>query len=57
MEAEDSTNSRREEKQLILRHSGVPDDEMGRQLSEGWTLVLSMPAERFGAGSVAPASN
>ena len=57
MEAEDSTNSRREEKQLILRHSGVPDDEMGRQLSEGWTLVLSMLAERFGAGSVAPASN
>jgi hypothetical protein len=36
--------------EIILRHSGVPDDEMGRQHSEGRTLVLSMLAERFGAG-------
>ena len=33
--------------EIILRHSGVPDDEMGRQHQEGWNWVLSMLAERF----------
>jgi uncharacterized protein YndB with AHSA1/START domain len=33
--------------QVTLRHSGVPDDEMGRRHDEGWTWVLSMLAERF----------
>jgi len=35
--------------ELVLRHSGVPDDEMGRRHEEGWGWVLSMLAERFKA--------
>ena len=35
--------------EVQLRHSGVPDDEMGRQHRDGWTWVLSMLAERFAA--------
>ncbi len=33
--------------QVTLRHSGVPDDELGRQHHDGWTWILSMLAERF----------
>jgi uncharacterized protein YndB with AHSA1/START domain len=33
--------------EVTLRHTGVPDDEMGRQHKDGWTWVLSMLAERF----------
>lgn len=33
--------------EVTLRHSGVPDDEMGRKHKEGWTWVLSMLAKRF----------
>jgi hypothetical protein len=33
--------------EVTLRHTDVPDDEMGRQHAEGWTWVLSMLAERF----------
>ena len=32
---------------VTLRHSGVPDDEMGRRHAEGWAWVLSKLAERF----------
>jgi uncharacterized protein YndB with AHSA1/START domain len=32
---------------VTLRHSGVPDDAMGRRHQDGWTWVLSMFAERF----------
>jgi len=32
---------------VTLRHSGVPDDEMGRRHEQGWTWVLSKLAERF----------
>lgn len=42
--------------EVTLRHSGVPDDEMGRQHQEGWTLVLSMLAERFVSRASSPAS-
>jgi len=35
--------------EVTLRHSGVPDDEMGRRHKEGWTWVLSMLAQRFAA--------
>jgi uncharacterized protein YndB with AHSA1/START domain len=38
-----------EHTEVTLHHSGVPDDDMGRQHKEGWTWVLSMLAERFGA--------
>jgi len=40
---------RTDQTEVCLRHSGVPDDEMGRQHQEGWTWVLSMLAERFGS--------
>lgn len=33
--------------EVTLRHSGVPDDDMGRQHKDGWTWILSMLAERF----------
>ncbi len=42
--------------EVTLRHSGVPDDEMGHQHQEGWTWVLSTLAERFGSGASSPAS-
>lgn len=45
---------RKNQTQVTLRHSGVPDDAMGRQHEEGWTWVLSMLNERFGSGSPAP---
>jgi uncharacterized protein YndB with AHSA1/START domain len=32
---------------VTLRHSGVPDDEMGHQHQEGWTWVLSILEESF----------
>ena len=32
---------------VTLKHSGVPDDEMGRRHQEGWAWVLSKLAERF----------
>jgi uncharacterized protein YndB with AHSA1/START domain len=34
---------------VTLRHTGVPDDTLGRQHEQGWTWVLAMLAERFGA--------
>jgi len=43
--------------EVTLRHSGVPDDDMGRQHKEGWTWVLSMLAERFTARQPAPPSS
>ncbi len=36
-----------EETEVTLRHSNVPDDEMGRRHAEGWTWMLNMLAERF----------
>jgi uncharacterized protein YndB with AHSA1/START domain len=41
---------------VTLRHSGIPDDEMGLQHKEGWTWVLSMLAERFASHPSASAS-
>jgi uncharacterized protein YndB with AHSA1/START domain len=41
--------------EVTLRHSGVPDDELGRQHKDGWTWVLSMLAERFVSQASAPA--
>jgi uncharacterized protein YndB with AHSA1/START domain len=37
------------ETEVTLRHTGVPDDEMGRRHKDGWTWVLSMLAKRFAA--------
>jgi uncharacterized protein YndB with AHSA1/START domain len=39
--------ARGDQTEVTLRHSGVPDDEMGRQHKDGWGWVLSMLAERF----------
>ena len=36
------------ETDVTLRHSGVPDDEMGRQHQDGWTWMLEALAECFG---------
>ena len=36
-----------EKTEVTLQHSGVPDDEMGRQHKDGWDWVLSMLAQRF----------
>jgi uncharacterized protein YndB with AHSA1/START domain len=36
-----------EQTSVTLRHSGLPDDEMGRQHQEGWTWIVSKLAERF----------
>ena len=41
---------RGDQTEVTLRHSGVPDYEMGCQHKEGWTWVLSMLAERFVSG-------
>jgi uncharacterized protein YndB with AHSA1/START domain len=41
--------------EVTIRHTGVPDDEMGRQHKDGWAWVLSMLAERFGTRASAPA--
>ena len=38
---------RGDETELTLRHTGVPNDEMGRRHKDGWTWVLSMLAMRF----------
>jgi uncharacterized protein YndB with AHSA1/START domain len=35
------------ETEMTLRHTGVPDDEMGRQHEEGWTWMLQMIEQRF----------
>jgi uncharacterized protein YndB with AHSA1/START domain len=48
--------ARGEQTEVTLRHSGVPDDEMGRQHKEGWTWILSMLAERFASRPSASAS-
>lgn len=32
---------------VTLRHTGVPDDDFGRQHGEGWAYVLGAIAERF----------
>ena len=42
-----SFEPRGEQTEVTLRHTGIPDDDMGRQHQEGWTWVLSMLAERF----------
>ena len=33
------------ETELTLRHTGVPDDPLGRQHEQGWTWILSMLAD------------
>jgi uncharacterized protein YndB with AHSA1/START domain len=35
--------------EVTLRHSGIPDDALGRQHQEGWTAILGALADRFHA--------
>jgi uncharacterized protein YndB with AHSA1/START domain len=42
-----SFESHGEHTEVTLRHTVVPDDDMGRQHKEGWTWLLSTVAERF----------
>jgi uncharacterized protein YndB with AHSA1/START domain len=37
--------SRGDETEVTLHHSGIPDDEMGRRHKEGWTWVLNALAD------------
>ena len=48
--------ARGEQTEVTLRHSGLPDDEMGRQHKEGWAWILSMLAQRFAPHPSASAS-
>jgi uncharacterized protein YndB with AHSA1/START domain len=48
---------RGEQTEVTLRHTGVPDDEMGRQHQEGWTWILSTLAEGFAARQAASSSD
>jgi len=41
--------SRGDETEVTLRHSGVPDDEMGRKHKDGWTWILDMLAKGMAA--------
>jgi uncharacterized protein YndB with AHSA1/START domain len=35
--------------EVTVRHSGVPEDEMGLRHKDGWTWILSKLGERFGS--------
>jgi uncharacterized protein YndB with AHSA1/START domain len=41
--------ARGDETEVTLHHSGVPDDEMGRQHKDGWAWILSALAEGLAA--------
>jgi uncharacterized protein YndB with AHSA1/START domain len=45
------------ETEVTLRHSGVPDDEMGRRHKDGWTWILSTLAEGLAARRSASSSD
>ena len=49
--------SRGDQTEVTLRHSGVPDDEMGHRHKDGWTWILSMLAERFERSQTAKAGS
>ena len=40
---------RGEQTEVTLRHSVVPDDDLGRQHQEGWTWILSALADALAA--------
>lgn len=48
---------RGKETEVTLRHSGVPDDEMGLQHKDGWTWVLSALAESLASRRSASSSD
>ncbi|HEX4075630.1 MAG TPA: SRPBCC domain-containing protein [Candidatus Acidoferrales bacterium] len=46
-----------DETEVTLRHSGVPDDEMGRKHKDGWTWILDMLAQAMAARRSASTSD
>lgn len=46
--------SRGNDTEVTLRHSGIPDDEMGLRHKAGWEWVLSMLAQRFASSASGP---
>jgi uncharacterized protein YndB with AHSA1/START domain len=50
-------DARGEQTEVTIRHSGVPDDEMGRQHKEGWAWMLSAIADGFAARRSAASSD
>ena len=50
-----SFEAKGDQTEVTLRHTGLPDDEMGRQHQEGWNWALSMLGQRFGSGGSASA--
>jgi hypothetical protein len=48
---------RGDQTEVTLRHSGVPDDEMGRQHKDGWPWVLSALAETLASHRPASSSD
>jgi len=46
-----------EDTEVTLRHSGVPDDEMGRKHKDGWGWILDMLAQGLAARRSAPSSD
>jgi uncharacterized protein YndB with AHSA1/START domain len=40
---------RGDETHVTIRHSGLPDDELGHKHKEGWTWILSKLEEVFGS--------
>ena len=46
-----------EETEVTLRHSGLPDDEMGRKHKDGWTWILDMLAQGVAARRSASSSD
>ncbi len=49
--------SRGDETEVTLRHSGVPDDEMGCKHKDGWTWILDMLAQGMAARRSASSSD
>lgn len=47
---------RGDQTEVTLRHSNVPDDELGLQHKDGWSWTLGALAERFAARPPASAS-
>lgn len=41
--------SRGDDTEVTIRHSGVPDDEMGRRHKDGWGWILDMLAQGMAA--------
>jgi|HubBroStandDraft_4_1064222.scaffolds.fasta_scaffold08484_4 uncharacterized protein YndB with AHSA1/START domain len=49
--------TRGDQTEVTLRHSGVPDDAMGRQHKDGWTWVLSTLEEALASRGPASSSD